>query len=164
MSVLRDIELARWLLDHGMDPRIGSIPPNSPRKPASSYGSKGWLLHLASLYSPLEVFTLLHDRGANLEYSHALHSAAYGGPSQLPIIRYLLDGKYIDVNELDIYHIPHAGTPLLAAIVAGHVEVVRVLLDYGANPHACIKIPYEATAVGIAQALARRMKRLQRRF
>jgi ankyrin repeat protein len=156
MSVLNDIELARWLLDHGMDPQIGSIPPNSPRQPASYNGSKGWLLYRASHYSSIEIFTLLHDRGANLEYAHALHGAACGGPSQIPIIRYLLDRRYLDVNELDTYHIPHAGTPLLAAILAGHVEVVRVLLDYGADPHACKKNPYEKTAMSIAQALARR--------
>lgn len=156
MSILHDIELARWLLDHGMDPRIGFIPPNSPRQPVSSRGSKGWLLHLASHHSSLETFRLLQDRGANLEYAHALHGAACGGPSQIPIVRYLLDHKYLHVDELDTYHIPHAGTPLLAAILAGHVEVVRVLLDYGANPHACKKSPYEATAMSTARALARR--------
>lgn len=59
------------------------------------------------------------------------------------------------MNKLDIYHLPHIGTPLLAAILAGHTEVVRVLLDYGANPHACKKSPYEATTMSTAEALAR---------
>jgi ankyrin repeat protein len=139
-----------------MDPRIGSTTPKLPRQPASYRGSKGWLLYNASIYGSLETFTLLRDRAANLECAHALHGAAYGGPSQIPIIRYLLDNKYLDVDELDIYHLPHTGTPLLAAILAGHTEVVRVLLDYGANPHACIKSPYEATTISGAQALARR--------
>jgi ankyrin repeat protein len=59
------------------------------------------------------------------------------------------------VNELDNYHLPYTGTPLLAAILAGYTEVIRVLLDYGANPHACQKSPYEATTMGTAEALAR---------
>jgi ankyrin repeat protein len=139
-----------------MDPRIGSTPPKLPRQPAHYRGSKGWLLYKASIYGSLETFTLLQDRGANLEYAHALHGAAYGGPSQIPIIHHLLDNKYLDVNELDIYHLPHTGTPLLAATMAGHTEVVRILLEYGANPHACKKSPNEATTISTAQALARR--------
>jgi ankyrin repeat protein len=137
-----------------MDPRIGSTTPKLPRQPAHYRGSKGWPLYQASIYGSLEIFKLLQERGANLEYAHALHGAAYGGLSQIPIIRHLLDNRYLDVNELDIYHLPHTGTPLLAAILKGDVEVVRVLLDYGANPHACIKSPYEATTTSAAQALA----------
>ena len=138
-----------------MDPRIGSTPPKLPCQPASYRGSKGWLLYKASIYGALETCTLLQDRGVNLEYAHALHGAARGGPSRIPIIRHLLDKKYLEVNKLDIYHLPHIGTPLLAAILAGHTEVVRVLLDYGANPHACKKSPYEATTLSTAEALAR---------
>jgi hypothetical protein len=154
MVVLKDIELTRWLLDHGMDPGIGSITPNFPLQPASYRGSKGWLLYRASAYSSLETFILLLDHGANLEYAHALHGAACKGSSQNPIIRYLLNRKYVDVNELDTYHTPHTGTPLLAAILNGHVEVVRVLLDYGANPHAWIQYPSKATAMSMARDLA----------
>jgi hypothetical protein len=60
------------------------------------------------------------------------------------------------VDELDVYHVPHTGTPLLAAITQGHVEVVRVLLGYGAHPLACIKSPYETSAEESARALGRR--------
>jgi len=108
------------------------------------------------MFSSLETFTLLHSHGANLSYAHALHGAACGGPSQIPIIRHLLDSKAVDVDELDVYHVPHTGTPLLAAITQGHVEVVRVLLGYGAHPLACIKSPYETSAEESARALGRR--------
>jgi hypothetical protein len=154
LAVLRDIDLTRFLLAQGMDPRVGKTPPPAPRTPTR--GSKGWLLYLASMFSSLETFTLLHSHGANLSYAHALHGAACGGPSQIPIIRHLLDSKAVDVDELDVYHVPHTGTPLLAAITQGHVEVVRVLLGYGAHPLACIKSPYETSAEESARALGRR--------
>ncbi len=48
---------------------------------------------------------------------------------------------------------PHTGTPLLAAILRGHVEVVKVLLEYRAHPLACIMSPYEMTAEQSARAL-----------
>lgn len=154
LAVLRDIELTRFLLDQGMDPRVGNTPPPAPRTPTR--GSKGWLLYLASMFSSLESFNLLQSHGANLSYAHALHGAAYGGPSQIPIMRYLLDSKAVDVDELDVYHVPHMGTPLLVAITKGHVEVVKVLLEYGAHPLACIKSPYEMSAEESARALGRR--------
>jgi hypothetical protein len=156
VSVLQNIELARWLLDHRMDPRIGLTPRSSPRQPNSYRRSKGWLLCLASSRSSLEIFKLLQNRGANLKYAHAKHRAAYGGPSQIPIVRHLLDNKYSNVNELDIYQIPHTGTPQLAAILKGQVEVVRVLLDYSADPHSCKKNSYEAIAISTVEALAPR--------
>ena len=59
------------------------------------------------------------------------------------------------MDELDVYHVPHQGTPLLAAIRKGHVEVVRVLLEYGAHPLACIKTPYESSAEKLARGLER---------
>jgi len=154
LAVLRDLDLTRFLLDQGMDPRVGNTPPPTPRTPTR--GSKGWLLYLASMFSTLETFTLLHSHGANLSYAHALHGAACGGPSQIPIIQYLLDSKAVDVDELDVYHVPHMGTPLLAAITKGHVEVVKVLLGYGAHPSACIKSPYETNAEESAKALGRK--------
>ncbi|KUJ21370.1 uncharacterized protein LY89DRAFT_432559 [Mollisia scopiformis] len=153
LVVLRDIDLTRFLLDQGMDPRVGSSPPPNPRKPL--WGNKGWLLHLASMFSSLETFMLLRSHGANLSYSHALHGAACGGPSQIPIIRHLLDSKEVDVGELDAYHVPHTGTPLLAAIMKGHVEVVKVLLEYGAHPLTCIQTPYETNAEKLARGLGR---------
>lgn len=154
LPVLRDIDLTRFLLAQGADPRVGNTPPPYPR--TITRGSKGWLLHLASMFSSLETFTLLHSHGANLSYAHALHGAASAGPSQIPIIRHLLDSKAVDVDELDIYHAVHQGTPLLAAITKGHVEVVRVLLGYGAHPLACIKTPYESSAEESARALGSR--------
>jgi ankyrin repeat protein len=154
LPVLRDIDLTRFLLAQGVDPSVGKTPPPAPIAPIR--GSKGWLLHLASMFSTLETFTLLHSHGANLSYAHALHGAACSGPSQIPIIRHLLDSKAVDVDELDVYHVPHTGTPLLAAIRKGHVEVVRVLLEYGAHPLACIKSPYETSAEEMARALGRR--------
>jgi ankyrin repeat protein len=154
LSVLRDIDLARFLLAQGADPRVGNTPPPYTRTITS--GSKGWLLYLASIFSSLETFTLLHSHGANLSYAHALHGAASTGPSQIPIIRHLLDSKAVDVDELDIYHAVHQGTPLLAAIVKGDVEVVRVLLGYGAHPLACIKTPYVSSAESSARGLGSR--------
>lgn len=156
-AVLQDINLARWLLDHGMNPTAGFIPSSTPHSIGENGDSKGYLLYFASIFSSLETFKLFQSRGANLEYSHALHGAAGpGGPSQIPIIRHLLDGGYLDVNELDVYHIPHAGTPLMAAITGGNFEVVRVLLEFDANPYASRTSPFEATVMGMAQGFAGR--------
>ncbi len=68
------------------------------------------------MFSSLETFKLLHSHGANLSYAHALYGAACGGPSQIPIIRHLLDSKAVNVDKLNVYYVPHIGTPLLAGM------------------------------------------------
>ncbi|PVH82310.1 hypothetical protein DL98DRAFT_143438 [Cadophora sp. DSE1049] len=149
--VLSNTELTRFLLDQGMDPTIGIIPRPNPLMPTKD--SKGNLLYSASRFSNLETFKLLQSRGANLTYAHALHGAACSGPSQIPIIRHLLETKAVDVDELEIYHVPQTGTPLLAAIQKGSVELVKIFLEYGAHPLACITIPYETNAEKMAEGL-----------
>ncbi|KAK0126827.1 hypothetical protein ONS95_008406 [Cadophora gregata] len=134
-----------------MDPTVGIIPPPNPL--VRTKGSKGRLLFNASRFSNLETFKLLQSRGANLEYAHALHGAANSGPSQIHIIRHLLETKAVNVNELEIYHTPQSGTPLLGAIDKGNIELVKILLDYGAHPLACITIPYETNAEAMARGL-----------
>lgn len=79
--VLKNSELVNWMLSRGADPGIGRVPTRRPTRPGDSNGTNGWLLFLAAENASLEVFRLLHDHGANLEYSLALHGAAYGGPS-----------------------------------------------------------------------------------
>lgn len=121
----------------------------------SNKGSKGNLLYFASRFSNLETFKLLQSRGADLIYAHALHGAACAGPSQIPIIRHLLETKAVDVDELETYHVPQIGTPLLAAINYGRVDLVKIFLEYGAHPLACMTVPYEMSAEEMAKGLAR---------
>ncbi|KAL2068317.1 hypothetical protein VTL71DRAFT_16415 [Oculimacula yallundae] len=148
---LEDVNLTRFLLDHGADPTIGETPRPNPLMAIRE--SKGELLHWASIYASLETFKLLQSRGANLTYAHALHGAAWAGFSRVPIIRHLLDTEAVNVDELDIYTRPQSGTPLLTAIRKGNVELVKLFLDYGAHPLACIVVPYITDAMQLAKGL-----------
>lgn len=63
-----------------------------------------------------------------------LATAAYKG--QIDTVRDLLNNKDIDINEIDACDMtsPTMGyTPLMCAVENGHIEVVKLLLDKGAN-------------------------------
>lgn len=102
-------------------------PPNVGRTPlhyaASGYKAAGQGLHL-------DVARLLVEKGADVNAQAVggytpLHVAS--GLGNAPMVTYLLS-KRADPNAMD-----KRGTPLTAAVVQGHLSVVRLLLKAGAN-------------------------------
>ena len=88
-------------------------------------------LHLAAWFGHLEaVKLLLNDDNINSPGCAgltALHMASCNG--HLHLVEFLL-GKNADANKLDDFQ----QSPLLAALVAKHVDIATVLLDHRADP------------------------------
>ena len=96
-------------------------------------------LHLASYYGNVEIVRLILDHGAdpevNAEGEKPLHRVSYGKyRSQEDGVRVaqLLLERGADVNGRRNDH----QTPLHLASYSGNVEIVRLLLDHGADPEA----------------------------
>ncbi|KAH0542497.1 hypothetical protein FGG08_003093 [Glutinoglossum americanum] len=133
--VVADESVVGWLLDRGADPNLGS-PPDVPD--ACVIGSSsGVVLEGAVYYSSIVVFDLLLERGAELENSLPLHSAAeWQSDRRIPMMEHLLE-LGVDMNGSDDKRRLHGwGTPLHYAIRARHTEHVRFLLQRGADPRA----------------------------
>jgi len=155
-AVVKDCELTQWLLDHGADPQFGTATTPAPVNIGDNIRSKSQLLHTVAYCGSLDTFCLLRKHGALFECSLALHAAACN-PSQLPILAHLLNHEKdeVDVNEQDLYCVPHLGPPIMYAILKGNHEGVRLLLEHGADPETRRLPPFETiTAMTQAQTLA----------
>ncbi|XP_024311068.1 ankyrin-1 [Brachypodium distachyon] len=89
-------------------------------------------LFYAALERRVQVMRYLLDHGADPTMSEErgsvlLHNAAEEGYCEA--VRLLLS-KGVDVDPID-----HRGAPLHLAVARDHVEVVKVLLEHGANPN-----------------------------
>ncbi|KAJ3326692.1 hypothetical protein HDU93_002337 [Gonapodya sp. JEL0774] len=83
----------------------------------------------------LEMVKLLMDNGADTEewLDEFLHKSTSSGRAD--VVRFLLT-QGTEVNpRRNRYHYPHRYGPLQEAAVGGHVEVVSMLLDHGADIH-----------------------------
>ncbi|KAF4957609.1 hypothetical protein FSARC_11248 [Fusarium sarcochroum] len=117
----QSFEFLKFLLEAGADP---NQDPECAAFP---------LVIVAAFYNDPAVIDLLVQHGARLEESGALATAA--GFGNEPMLRHLLDrGARLD---------PIHASPLHAAIraghrgvKAGHVAVVRILLQHGVDPNA----------------------------
>jgi ankyrin repeat protein len=96
----------------------------------------GWTpLQLAARHGRIEVVRLLLEKGANVNARDAggvtpLHEAA-GPAGPVAVVRLLLE------KEANVYAQDDDGkTPLDLAVVCGKPDVVRLLLETGANPEA----------------------------
>jgi ankyrin repeat protein len=105
-------------------------------------------LMLAALkgYFPACVELIARDADVNKTGWTPLHYAATGG--HLKIVQLLLDNHaYIDAAS------PNASTPLMMAAMYGTVDVVKVLLDAGADP--LLKNGLGLTAIDFASQVQR---------
>ncbi|KAK6008160.1 hypothetical protein QM012_000063 [Aureobasidium pullulans] len=116
-------EYLEYLLESGADP---NQDPD-----AASYP----LALVAALYSDPDAIDLLLRYGARLEHSGPLAAAARLGNE--PLMRRLFDsGARL---EDDIYYVgayTSLATPLHIAVERGHLGVVKILLQHGADPTA----------------------------
>ena len=118
-----NIDVLSFLLDKGADVNAGR------------YLSRWSPIALAAKCSTEEIITALVHYGAQISGSNALQHAAYYG--RLDLLRRLVD-LGADVNDTPNYHhVPKLfdplETPLHSAARAGNLEIVKYLLDHGAN-------------------------------
>ena len=118
-----NIDVLSFLLDKGAGVNAGR------------YLSRWSPIALAAKCSTEDIVTALVHHGAQVSGSNALQHAAYYG--RLDLLRCLVD-LGADVNDTPDYdHVPKLfdplETPLHSAARAGNLEIVRYLLDHGAN-------------------------------
>ncbi|XP_073355951.1 uncharacterized protein [Aegilops tauschii subsp. strangulata] len=131
-----NVEVTRYLLDHGGDPAMPDERGSTP-------------LHNAAAAGHCEAVRLLLSKGVNLDPIHyqgtRLHLAAVEDQDQVVMV--LLEhgaDTGADVNACD-YSGP---TPFTEAVADGLTDFVKVLLDAGANPN----IPNQHGAIPIELA------------
>lgn len=126
-----------WCLDHG------AIAEDQQPDPYKNIP----LLEMVAGRNTVDIFRLLRSRGAQLgpRTLHRAVGAAAGSsddnerlPVRMAMVKYLVDELGLDVNAMDTEGTKpnHWGTPLCyaAQVAHGGEEVVRFLLDRGADP------------------------------
>lgn len=153
-SVVTNLPVLRWFLDHGANPNLGIQRPKKERMGKSDTKSCS-ALESAAESGTLDAVRLLLDAGARVEYGIPLHCAAGARLNGTDInncpsptrefdedrvsIMDLLVKHGVDVNQRDEwnYHVLRVPRlPILIATMAGAVERVRWLLEQGADPEA----------------------------
>jgi len=149
-----NIEIVRLLLSKGA---------NVNDTPYAPYGSAKPLV-VASINGHSEVVRILLDNGAdpNAESFPALIGAAENGHEG--IVRMLLDSKadpnvsftyflfgkdYVSAEIVKVIVVSkgdHSFNPLLAAVENDHVNILKMLIDSGANPNLGLTKPLEIAA------------------
>ena len=128
-------QMTRWLLNHGASPntetRIGITP-----------------ISIAVAKASLTTIKLLLERGGptSLKHGRLVDNAVYRScPDYLEVLDYLLSIKcQSDINELEYEDRPDLQTqqnwvigcsdPLHHAVMEGRLDVVKLLVGWGANP------------------------------
>ena len=125
-----DLELVTLLCDFGA--RVGAVSPEGEQTE----------LHMAAEEGQLEMVQLLMERAEGMkalerfDYIDRTPLMAAAGAGQLEVVRYLLDAG-ADVNALvQMTRDDRIGnTAISRAVHQGHVAVVELLLERGADPY-----------------------------
>jgi len=135
---VKDELLVRWLLSKGADPNFG-CPQERKLNAMEADNESGFALDESAATSTTEVFDLLIDGGAKMEYSVALHRAvetteAHGDPTHM--VKHLLElGFNIDGQDNHVRGPRGRGSPLTSTVQYRDVERARFLLENGADPY-----------------------------
>ena len=129
-ALTRELGLIEWLLEHGAD--VDAVRPDGARAidlTNGDYHYRSWYRDLpaTALRKHEVIIGYLLARGAFCSISVA---AKIGGHQQVCA---LLDQDASLVNRLPSYVTYYSGLPLRNAAAAGHMEVVKLLLERGAN-------------------------------
>ena len=133
-ETFHDEQMTRWFLDHGAD-------PNADRNGETS-------LSVAVRDAPFNTIKLLFDRGGpdSIRKGDLLWYAVHRQlPDYMQVLEYLLaKGATADLNKLASHDRPDLayyedmllgrGTPLHSAARSGRLDVVKLLVSYGADP------------------------------
>jgi ankyrin repeat protein len=131
----------------------------------------GSWLHIAAQHGQLPIAKWLADAGLDLDLpggilgGSAINTASSEG--HINIVEFLLSrGAKLDISDPE-------RNPLFAAIYGGHIEIVKLLLDHGLDPHVTYDSPLrggrmdaisfarERGQTGIANYLAKRTQATQ---
>jgi hypothetical protein len=123
------LDIAKFLLEQGAKPVLQGT---------EVWGNNGTVNEAAANQS-VDFMDALLKSGASLKGTGALHSAIFAG--RVNMVNFLLDNG-ADVNELFEWDMigdirepgPRYGRPLNWAVACSHVDLVKLLLQHGADP------------------------------
>lgn len=128
-NAIEDLELTTWFIARGADPNARCGLDKTP-------------LSAAVQYDPLAVVDILFAKGRSVEHGQLLHYAIWRDRNDcLAMVKYLLE-KGAPVNAVMYTNEPESylqreafglGSPLHDAAASGDLNVLRLLLDHGAD-------------------------------
>lgn len=125
--------MCEWFLSHGADPNAEC--------------TYGWTpLQSAITRAPRDIINLLFQHGGSIGRGQLIHAAVHRTKPDWPEVFEMLLDKGCDINTIRYHNHKVAydhynflmglGTPLHEAAEFGRLDVVKFLLDHGADPHA----------------------------
>ena len=151
-------------LDHKRVARLLIAQPNLDLEATNQVGENA--LMMAAIRGHLDMVQQLLDRGAQVNqpgWAPLHYAASHSGPQALPITQLLLQHHaFVDTES------PNGSTPLMMAAQYGSEDVVRLLLEEGAEPLqknqlglTAIDFANRAGREHIAQLIARHVRQSQ---
>ncbi|KIW82919.1 hypothetical protein Z517_02162 [Fonsecaea pedrosoi CBS 271.37] len=122
-----DLELVRWLVEHGADPNAPTMFGLTP-------------FTIAVQCASFETIKLLLELGASVQYGYPLHSAVWNNREEEIIKLLLSSGASPNTIEFEgqpqsyVDSVTGVGTPLHVAYMVGNHKLVQLLLEHGADP------------------------------
>ena len=127
--MVENVDLVTWLLSHGADPNARCVLDITP-------------LSYAVYSATFDIIKTLFAHGGSIHKGQLLHFATGRKlPDRLEVVTFLVD-KGAPINDVmyqhdqpstDLQSVAGLGTPLHGAAADGHLDVVRFLVEKGAD-------------------------------
>ncbi len=139
VAINGNIGIAEMLLDKGASTfPIGNTWPETPV--AHALLNKHYNLAIMLLEKTEEMYMTMNDvekKHIQTQLEHLLHNCAQIGA--VTVAKHILDSRYgINAN----YAVLNMILPIHTACRYGHIDIVRLFLEYGVDPNACTQIYY----------------------